>query len=81
VTQPFSMGLFLARVLRGSHITMDQTRFEDGIWMPARIEMRASARILFVKSYDINRILAYSHYQLLQRATLASTSSQRGPAE
>src|SRR5208282_6132583 len=60
VTQPFSMGLFLARVLRGSHITMEQTRFEDGVWMPNRIEMRASARILFVKSYDINRILAYS---------------------
>jgi hypothetical protein len=26
VIQPFSMGLFLARVLRGSRITMEQTR-------------------------------------------------------
>jgi hypothetical protein len=43
VTQSFSMGLFLARVLRGSHITMEQTLFDDGIWMPKRIEMRASA--------------------------------------
>jgi hypothetical protein len=81
VTQPFSMGLFLARVLRGSHITMEQTHFEDGVWMPSRIEMRASARILFVKSYDINRILAYSDYQPLQRATLASVSNQHRPAE
>ena len=77
VTQPFSMGLFLARVLRGSHITMEQTRFEDGIWMPSRIEMWASARILFVKSYAINRILAYSHYQLLERTSLASVPSWR----
>src|SRR5579864_2602601 len=78
VTQSFSMGLFLARVLRGSHITMEQTLFDDGIWMPKRIEMRASARILFVKSYDINRILTYSDYQLPQPASLASVHSIRG---
>lgn len=81
VAQPFSMGLFLARVLRGSHITMEQARFNDGFWMPTRIEVRASAKILFVKSYDINRILAYSDYQLLQRASLASVSNERRPAE
>jgi len=34
VTQPFSLGLFLARVLQGSHITMEQTRVDEGIWMP-----------------------------------------------
>jgi hypothetical protein len=80
VTQSFSMGLFLARVLRGSHITMEQTLFENGIWMPKRIEMRASAKILFVKSYDINRILTYSDYQLPQPASLASVHSLRGLA-
>ena len=81
VTQGFSMGLFLARVLRGSHITMEQTRFDDGIWMPKRIELRANARILFVKSYDINRILTYSDYQLPQAASLASVHSRRRAAE
>jgi hypothetical protein len=75
------MGLFLARVLRGSHITMEQTRFDDGIWMPKRIELRASARILFVKSYDINRILTYSDYQLPQPASLALVHGPRQPAE
>jgi hypothetical protein len=81
VTQAFSMGLFLARVLRGSHITMEQTPFGDGIWMPTRIEMRACATILFVKSYDINRILTYSDYQLLEPASLASVSRRLRPAE
>jgi hypothetical protein len=81
VTQPFSMGLFLARVLGGSQITMEQTRFDEGIWMPTRIEVRASAKILFVKSYDINRILAYSDYQLFQRASLASVPKWRTHAE
>ena len=70
VTQPFSMGLFLARVLRGSHITMEQIRVGDGIWMPKRIEVRASAKILFIKSLDIDRILTYSDYRLAQTGSL-----------
>jgi len=45
VIQPFSMGLFLARVLRGPHITMEQTRVGDGIWMPGRVEVRAAAKV------------------------------------
>lgn len=81
VTQPFSMGLFLARVLAGSHITMEETRLDDGIWMPSRVEVRACAKILFVKSYDINRILTYSDYQLFRRTSLASVPGLRRPAE
>jgi hypothetical protein len=66
VTQTFSMGLFFARVLRGSHITMEQTRVAEGIWMPEHIEVRAAARILFVKSLMIDRVLTYSEYRLPQ---------------
>jgi hypothetical protein len=64
VTQPFSMGLFLARVLRGSRITMEQLRVDGGIWMPKRVEVRATARIFFVKSLTIGRVLTYSEYRL-----------------
>lgn len=81
VTQGFSMGLFLARVLSGSHITMEQTRFDDGIWLPKRIELQASAKILFVKSYDINRILTYSDYQLPRPASLALVKGRNRAAE
>ena len=66
VIQPFSMGLFLVCLLRGSHITMDQTRVDDGIWMPERVEVRAAARIFFVKSLVIDRVLTYSEYRLPQ---------------
>jgi hypothetical protein len=66
VIQPFSMGLFLVRLLRGSHITMQQTRVDDGIWMPERIEVRAAAKIFFVKSVVIDRVLTYSEYRLPQ---------------
>ena len=65
VIQPFSMGLFLVRLLRGSQITMEQTRVDDGIWMPERVEVRAAAKIFFVKSLVIDRVLTYSEYRLL----------------
>ena len=63
VTQSFSMGLFVARVLRGSHIILEQTCVGDAVWVPKRLEMRASAKILFLKSLDIARILTYSDYR------------------
>jgi len=58
--------LMIVRLLRGSHITMEQTRVDDGIWMPERVEVRAAARIFFVKSLVIDRVLTYSEYRLPQ---------------
>jgi hypothetical protein len=63
VTQSFSMGLILARVERGSHIIMEQTCVGDAVWVPKRIEIRATARILFLKSLDIQRTLTYTDYR------------------
>jgi hypothetical protein len=66
VTQPFSLGLFVARVLGGSRITMEQTRVDDRIWMPEHVEVRAAAKIFFVRSLVIERALTYSEYRLPQ---------------
>jgi hypothetical protein len=63
VTESFSMGLFVARVQRGSRILLDQTCVGDAVWVPKRLEMRASATILFLKSLDVERILTYSDYR------------------
>ena len=68
VIRPFSMGLFFARVLRGSHITMEQTHIAEGLWMPKHIEVRAAAKILFLKSLVIDRNLTYSEYEPPQSA-------------
>jgi hypothetical protein len=66
------MGLFLARVLRGSRITMEQTRVADKLWMPERIEVRAAAKIFFVKSLVIDRILTYSDYRSVPKSVSAT---------
>jgi hypothetical protein len=57
------MGLFVVRVQRGSHIVLDQTCVGDAVWVPKRLELRASATILFLKSLDLARILTYSDYR------------------
>ncbi len=63
VTQSFSIGLLVARVQRGSHIIMEQTCVGDAVWVPKRVEMKASAKILFLESLDLERILTYSDYR------------------
>jgi hypothetical protein len=63
VTESFSMGLFVARVQRGSHIILEQTCVGDAVWVPKRLEVRASARILLLKSLDIDRVLTYFEYR------------------
>jgi hypothetical protein len=62
VLESFTMGLFVARVQRGSHIILDQTCVGDAVWLPKRIEVRASAKILFLRSLDVDRILTFSDY-------------------
>jgi len=63
VTQSFSMGLFVARVQRGSHILLEQICLGDAVWVPKRLEVRASAKILFLKSLELEKILTYSDYR------------------
>jgi hypothetical protein len=63
VTQSFSMGLFVARVQRGSSIILKQTNVGDKVWVPERLEMRANARIFLLKSLAIERIFTFSDYR------------------
>lgn len=80
VTQSFSLGLFLARVLAGSRITMEQTRVDEGLWMPAHVEVRAAAKILFLKSLVIERVVMYSEYSLPRADATAAASGSPGNA-
>lgn len=72
VMQPFSMGLFLVRVLGGAHITMQQTRIGGGFWMPERVDVRAAARIFFLKELLIDRTVTYSEYKPAQNDIAAA---------
>lgn len=66
VVAPFSMGLFLARVQPGTHIVFEQTRVAQGIWLPKRVEIKAEAKIIFLKNYQLQEVITYSEYRLAQ---------------
>ena len=77
VTQAFLMGLFVARVQRGSHIIMEQMPVGDAVWVPKRVEVRASARIFFVKSIEMDRIFTYWDYAPAANASYTSYTESK----
>jgi len=50
-------------VQRGSHMILEQMNVGDAVWVPRHLEVRANARILFLKSLAVERILTYSDYR------------------
>ncbi len=48
---------------------MEQTRVDDGIWMPEHVVVIAAAKIFFVKNLVIEKVLHYSEYGRPEAAT------------
>jgi len=49
---------------RGAHIILEQTCVRvRAVWVPKRLQLRFSAKILLLKSLNIDRILTYSDYR------------------
>jgi hypothetical protein len=72
VVAPFSMGLFLARVQPGTHIVFEQTRVAEGTWLPKRIEIKAEAKIIFLKNYQMQEVITYSEYHPTEPAQVVA---------
>jgi hypothetical protein len=58
-----SIGLFLARVHKGTHLTMDLTRVNDEVWLPKTVQLHFDARVALFKSYDDDVRQTYSDYK------------------
>jgi len=61
-----SIGAFLVRVAKGSHLVMSQTHVNDEIWMPKRISLFAGARVLLVKGYRFDAEYSFMEYKKFQ---------------
>ncbi len=59
----FTYGAFLLRIGKGAHITMEQARVTGDVWLPTRIALAGSARILLVKGIHAQLDIAYSDYK------------------
>src|SRR4029077_13276563 len=71
VIDTISMGLFLVRVAKGSHATLELTSVRDGVWLPDRLQVFASARLGLLKAVRIEQTVRYSRYSSTPADALA----------
>jgi hypothetical protein len=64
-----SWGLFIARIHKGSHITIIQTRVNDEVWLPQHITVKLDARVALMKEYNLDFDVAYSDYKKFRTET------------
>jgi len=56
------VGLFLIRVAEGSCATLEMAQVSDGVWLPDRLQLFASARLGLLKALHIEEKVQYSRY-------------------
>ncbi|MBV8860120.1 MAG: hypothetical protein JOZ02_24530 [Acidobacteria bacterium] len=56
-------GGLLASVKQGSAFLFEQTRLEDGIWLPRYSQVNASARVMLLKGLSINQTDEFSDFK------------------
>ncbi len=64
--EPISVAGFILRLAKGSRVELEQTRVNGEVWLPKSIVVRASARLLLVKSLRLDLDYTYSNYKKFQ---------------
>jgi hypothetical protein len=58
-----SVGLFLARIHKGSRIVIEQTRVNDEVWLPRHVAVKLDARIALLKEYNLGQDVTFRDYK------------------
>jgi len=58
-----SIGFVLARIHKGTHFMLEQTRVNDEVWLPRHVDFKFDARIGLVKGYRVDGDLTYRDYK------------------
>ncbi len=62
VIDNITFGLFLLKLNKGGHFTLETTRVNDEVWLPLHVALMADARLLF-KHFDISSDITYRDYR------------------
>ena len=62
VIDTVSIGVILARIGPGAHITLSFERISDALWLPKDINIKGAARVLLVHTKDLNEHLTFADY-------------------
>lgn len=64
-----SVGLFLARIHKGSRIEIEQTRVNDEVWLPQHVGIKVDARVALLKEYDREVEQTFRDYKKFRTTT------------
>ena len=75
-----SFGGFLFRLAKGSHVTIENARVNNEIWMPKWAAIKGSVRIALVKVMRGEMIFTFSDYKKFQTDSGVLTQQPQGRA-
>lgn len=58
-----SIGLFLARIHKGTRFILEQARVNDEVWLPKQVDFKFNARLALLKGYNIEGEQTYRDYK------------------
>jgi hypothetical protein len=64
-----SVGLFLARLHKGSSIQIEQLRVNDEVWLPKHVSLKLDARVALLKGVNIAEDVSYRDYKKFRTGT------------
>jgi hypothetical protein len=63
------VGLFLARLHKGSSIQIEQLRVNDEVWLPKHVSLKLDARVALLKGVNIAEDVSYRDYKKFRTGT------------
>src|SRR5579859_1721258 len=64
-----SWGLFLARVHKGTRVTLEQTRVNDEVWLPRQLSAKVDVRLALLKNFNVDFENSYRDYKKFRTST------------
>lgn len=58
-----AIGVFLARIHKGTRFSLEQTRVNDEVWLPKQITYKFDARVALLKGYNVDGEQTYHDYK------------------
>ena len=76
-----SWGLFLARIHKGAHIVLEQTRVNDEVWLPKRVQIAFQGRMALLVGVHLDIDMTYKDYKKFRSSTRILSVSQAPDSE
>lgn len=64
-----SIGLFLARIHKGTRFLLEQTRVNDEVWLPQHVTFKVDARLALLKGFKVDGEQTYRDYKKFRTST------------